>query len=459
MKKKRGRFGLISQLVNADIGIVIFFIILIYMFSSIVLYLTSKKTEVYEVCMGSLSDNITYRGIALRSETLVNSRYMGYVNYYYKETDHIAYGGLAYSVDENGEIADYADANMKSGDYFRQSDLETFRRQTRQFTEEFDPDRFYAIYDYKSISSSQAQKISNRAILAGIKNLDSTSIHTVSATSNGAILYSYDNYNNRSFEELTAKDFDSSRCRKVRLQNGQKIKKGKPVCRIVTEENWSIAIPVEDEEAAKKLQDEDYVEVRFLKNNYRSWAQVSTRQSEDGQWMANLTFSNSMEAFASDRFVDIEIQSNEERGLKVPNSAITTGEFFLVPKEYVFEGTNGQLGVLLSVYTGSSSNSQGTRFIPAVPYSETDQEYYIDNSVLRDGEIIERPNSTDQYTLGKKETLIGVYYINKGYPDFRQVHVIMENNDYSIVTPNELYGLQEHDYIVLHADSIRFNNY
>ena len=166
-----------------------------------------------------------------------------------------------------------------------------------------------------------------------------------------------------------------------------------------------------------------------------------------------------MEAFASDRFVDIEIQSNEERGLKVPNSAITTGEFFLVPKEYVFEGTNGQLGVLLSVYTGSSSNSQGTRFIPAVPYSETDQEYYIDNSVLRDGEIIERPNSTDQYTLGKKETLIGVYYINKGYPDFRQVHVIMENNDYSIVTPNELYGLQEHDYIVLHADSIRFNNY
>ena len=216
---------------------------------------------------------------------------------------------------------------------------------------------------------------------------------------------------------------------------------------------------MEDEEAAKKLQDEDYVEVRFLKNNYRSWAQVSTRQSEDGQWMANLTFSNSMEAFASDRFVDIEIQSNEERGLKVPNSAITTGEFFLVPKEYVFEGTNGQLGVLLSVYTGSSSNSQGTRFIPAVPYSETDQEYYIDNSVLRDGEIIERPNSTDQYTLGKKETLIGVYYINKGYPDFRQVHVIMENNDYSIVTPNELYGLQEHDYIVLHADSIRFNNY
>ena len=95
----------------------------------------------------------------------------------------------------------------------------------------------------------------------------------------------------------------------------------------------------------------------------------------------------------------------------------------------------------------------------AVPYSETATEYYLDNSVLRDGEILQRPNSTDQFTLGKKENLIGVYYINKGYPDFREVKVIMQNNEYSIVSSNELYGLQEYDYIVLHADSIRFNNY
>jgi hypothetical protein len=125
----------------------------------------------------------------------------------------------------------------------------------------------------------------------------------------------------------------------------------------------------------------------------------------------------------------------------------------------VFEGSNGHQGVLLRVYTGTGSSSQGTRFIAAVPYSETDDEYYLDNSVLQDGEILERPNSTEQFTLGKKEKLIGVYYINKGYPDFREVKVTMQNSDYSIVESNQLYGLQEYDYIVLHADSIRFNNY
>ena len=459
MEQKRKRESRIRQLMHIDIGMVIFFIILIYMFASIVLYVTSDKTEVYEVRMGTLSENTTCRGIALRSEKIVNSRYSGHVNYYNKETDHVAAGGLAYSVDESGEIADYADANMQAGDYFTPQDLENFRAQTIRFAEQFDPDRFYAVYDYKSSSSSQAQKISNRAILADIKNLDSTTIHTVSAAETGSIMYSYDNYSDKTFDTITAKDFDSSSCRKVQLQNGQKIQEGKPVYRIVTDVNWSVAVMAEDEATAKRLEKEEYVEVRFLKNNYTSWAHVKIRKDDDHNWLLNLEFSNSMEAFSSDRFVDIEIFSNEEKGLKVPNTSITTGEFFLVPKEYVFEGSNGQPGVLLRVYTGTGSSSQGTRFVGAVPYSETATEYYLDNSVLRDGEILQRPNSTDQFTLGKKENLIGVYYINKGYPDFREVKVIMQNNEYSIVSSNELYGLQEYDYIVLHADSIRFNNY
>ena len=459
MKEKRGLMGRIRQLVHIDIGVVIFFIILIYIFASIILYVTSKKTEVYEVRMGTLSDNAVFRGIALREETIVNSRYTGHVNYYNKETDHIAAGGLAYSVDETGEIADYADANMKAGDFFTDQDLEKFREQSINFVKDFNPDRFYSVYDYKSASSSEAQKISNRMILAGIKNLDSTSIHTVSARESGSIVYSYDNYTGKTFDNLTEKDFDSSACRKVQLQNGQKIKKGSPAYRLVTDVNWSIAILAENVEEARRLKSEEYVEVRFLKNNYTSWAYVEDPEDDKNSRLVNLKFSNSMESFCSDRFIDIEILANEEKGLKIPNSAITVGDFFLVPKEYVFEGSNGHQGVLLRVYTGTGSSSQGTRFIAAVPYSETDDEYYLDNSVLQDGEILERPNSTEQFTLGKKEKLIGVYYINKGYPDFREVKVTMQNSDYSIVESNQLYGLQEYDYIVLHADSIRFNNY
>ena len=146
----------------------------------------------------------------------------------------------------------------------------------------------------------------------------------------------------------------------------------------------------------------------------------------------------------------------EKRPLMIPMQ----GEFFVVPKDYVTKGTNNQQGVLIRYYTDAGdAGSSGTQFIPTLPYSETENSYYLDNSVLKEGMILEKKDSQDQYTLSKKKTLSGVYYINKGYPDFRQVTVNMQDDEYAIVEPNELYGLQEYDYIVLHADTVSFNNY
>lgn len=459
-KRKEKGGGRLRLLIHFDIGMIIFFIILVYIFFSVISYVTSSKTEVYEVRMGTLSENALYRGIALREEALVKSKYSGTVNYYNREGDKIRVGGLVYSVDEKGELADYADPDMLAGDYFSDRDLFQFRSQVISFVTGFNPARFYTTYDFKSASSSQAQKISNRTILLGIKDLKDSSVRAVGAGKNGSIVYSYDNYTGKTFESLTAKDFDSSACRRKQLKNGEKIAKDKTVYRVVTNENWSVAVHVDSPETAARLEEEQYVEVRFLKNNYTSWARVESRQDEEGNAFVNLLFSNSMESFCMDRFVDIEILSNTGRGLKVPNSSITEGEFFLVPKEYVFEGSNGQQGVLVRIYTDAgNAGSSGTNFIVSVPYSETESEYYLDNTVLREGMILEKRDSQDQFTLGKKEKLEGVYYINKGYPDFRQVTVSMHNSEYSIVKPNELYGLQEYDYIVLHADSVRFNNY
>ncbi|MBE6006585.1 MAG: hypothetical protein IJH93_01730 [Lachnospiraceae bacterium] len=458
--KKSERRRRLPRVENIDIGMIIFFIILVYILLSVFMYVTSRKTELYEVRMGTLSDNRVYRGIALRQESLVRSKYTGTVNYYNRECDRIKVGGLAYSVDEKGEIADYADADMLAMDYFSRADLDQFRGQVISFVSDFDPARFYTVYDFKSASSSQAQKISNRAILAGIKDLKSTTLHAVAARDTGSIVYSYDNYNGKTFEKLTAEDFDSSSCKKVQLKNGQKIREGKPAYRIVTDENWSIAIKVDSQETASQLLEEEYVEVRFLKNGFQSWASVGSKEDGDGNYFVSLTFSNSMEAFCMDRFIDIEILSNQKKGLKVPASSITEGEFFLVPKDYVIEGTNGQTGVLVRFYKDAGdAASSGTRFVASVPYSETEDYYYLDNSVLKEGMILEKQDSQDQYTLSRKEKLIGVYYINKGYPDFRQVNVNMQDKEYAIVEPNELYGLQEYDYIVLHADSVHFNNY
>ena len=199
------------------------------------------------------------------------------------------------------------------------------------------------------------------------------------------------------------------------------------------------------------------MQVRFLENQMVSWASVSSRSDDEGNYFVNLRFTNSMSVFSTDRFLDVELISAQASGLKVPNSSITKGNFFLVPKQFVFEGSNGQKGVLLEIYT--ENNEKSVQFVPAVPYSENEDCYYLDDSVLRAGEIIDRPNSSEQFTLGEQAELIGVYYINKGYPDFRQITIKYQNEEYAIVEPNSIYGLQEYDYIVLFANSIKMNDY
>ena len=438
-----------------NVGLIMFLIIFLYVFISLLSYLTSHRTEVYEVRTGALSNNMIYQGIALRRESVVNSDYTGTVNYYNKEGERIPVGELAFSVNETGKITDLVDTEEDS--FFTEEDVARFRNEAISFSRTFSPAAFSAVYDFKSGAVSSAQKISNRKILGGISDLDSASIHPCYSKEAGEILYYVDNCEGVTFENLTADDFNTSAYKKNQLRNGAKITAGDPACKIITDVNWSVAVHVASEEEADFLVKQGYIQVRFLENQMISWASVSSKSDDDGNYFVNLRFTNSMSEFCSDRFLDIELLSGQQTGLKVPNSSITKGNFFLVPKEFVFEGTNGQKGVLLEVYT--EKNEKSVQFVPAVPYSENEDCYYLDDSVLRAGEILDRPNSSDQFTLGEQAELIGVYYINKGYPDFRQITINYQNEEYAIVEPNSTYGLQEYDYIVLYANSIHMNDY
>jgi ketopantoate reductase len=58
------------------------------------------------------------------------------------------------------------------------------------------------------------------------------------------------------------------------------------------------------------------------------------------------------------------------------------------------------------------------------------------------------------YEIHDKGTLVGVYNKNKGYADFRQIQILYQNDEYSIVKSNTDYGLIEYDYIVLDAKTV-----
>ena len=64
------------------------------------------------------------------------------------------------------------------------------------------------------------------------------------------------------------------------------------------------------------------------------------------------------------------------------------------------------------------------------------------------------PDSEATYTVSKQDTLVGVFNINKGYADFKEITILNANDEYSIVKSNSEYGLNVYDHIVLKGDTV-----
>lgn len=255
-------------------------------------------------------------------------------------------------------------------------------------------------------------------------------------------------------QAITMEHFDENNYEAQQLYSNELITTGDTIFRLSTDENWCIIVPIE-ETYGQELVAEEYVKVRFTRNGYESWAQTGVIYGADGNSYLQLDFNNSMITFANDRFVDFELVLHEETGLKIPNSSIVNKEFFIIPEDYLtIGGENNKDGVIRESY-----NEDGTiysEFVETEIYSHDEQngEYYLDTAILQLGDKLYKPGSQDTYTVSKKASLIGVYNMNKGYADFRQINILYQNEEYAIVKSNTQYGLNVYDYIVLDAAAV-----
>lgn len=461
MTDNRNKITKYRRPLNLNIGMLIFAAIFVYVVVCVVAYFKTEHIVGYSVKEGSLSSTSIYKGIALRDEEIVTASDAGYVNYFAREGERAAAGNLIYTVDETGRLADYIHASDSGENTLSDSDLSELKTEITNFTNRFDRTEFSSVYNFKYSVEGTVLKLSNYNILENASALNEASGNTFinyrHAAKSGIVTYSIDGYEELKLEDMTEEYFDQKNYEKKHLVNNELIASGDPVYKLSTSEDWSIVIPVE-EEMADKLLEKEYVEVKFLKNQYKSWGEVNSYTNEAGDTFVSLTFTNSMITFCMDRFIDIELLLDDEKGLKVPISAIVQKEFFIVPKEYLTKGGNsGKDGVLLETY--DDEGNAITEFVATTIYDATDTEYYLDDSVLRPGNYIVKPESTEKYAISKTGSLTGVYNINKGYADFKQVSILSKNEEYAIVKSNTVYGLNVYDYIVLDASTVKDNEF
>lgn len=442
------------------IELLIFGAMTVYIIVLIAMYFNSEPVMGYTIQMGSLSVSKTYTGIALREEEIINSSQTGYINYYIREGERVSSRDTVYSIDESGKLATLLNSGELGENAYSDEELAELRAEVIQYDSGFDCTNFSSIYDFKYDLEGAVVKLVNLSMYENIDTLNQSSlggmVSLCSVGKSGYIVYSTDGYENLTPEEINMEIFDQSTYERNRVNNNDWIEKNAVVGKLVTDENWSIIIPIEEERIAE-LEEAEYVKVKFIKTQETSWGEVTIHHLADGDY-AQLSFTNSCKTFCTDRFIDIELVVNDEKGLKIPNSAIAEKEFFIIPAEYMSKGgEKGNYGVSKEFY--DENGELVYRFVETTVYSSNDEEFYVDNTNLSVGDYICKPNSTDKMAISKSGTLIGVYNMNKGYADFKQITILANNDEYSIVSSNTMYGLTVYDRIVLDASSVNTDDF
>ena len=444
--------------VHINIGLVVFGIICFYMMFYVYSYFTSAHISVYEVVPGSIAVNNTYTGLALRKEEVITSAYAGQINYYIKDASRAGANSIVYSVDEDGAIAKQINAAREDVSSLDEESLDKIQNKVSEYSGGYRPEAFYEVYSMKSDLNAELAEVTSigalSSIIDAISAAQNTTFHMERAGKAGVVVYYTDGFESVRPKDVTEEMFDETAYQKMNLKEKASINAGEPACKLITDEDWHIVIPARND-TIKQLADAKTVRIKFKKDDTVVRATVNI-QEKDGMSLIVLGLENSMVRFAADRFIEVELLLTEEQGLKIPNSAITKKDFFTVPMTYFQKGDNSNTEGVMIRRTDKNGEHTDT-FAAQTIYMSTEYDYYVESENLKDGDVILKPNSKETYTVHKTASLDGIYCINKGYAVFRDIDVIYQNEEYSIIRSGTKYGVNMYDHIALDGSSIAEN--
>ena len=472
--KQRREPGILSRIRSVfglNIGTVLFGVLFLYMAFSAILYLTSDKIESYQVISGPLSRNETYTGLAIREEKVCTADSDGYITYYAREGNKINANGPVYGI--SSSAPDNGDAELT------QEELNSIRNDMLSFSKGFHSSKFNSTYSFKytlegnilGYASDTTGTAENGVLTVGGQNVSK-------AANDGVVLYSMDGYEEKTTDTLKAADFDQNAYQETDLKTGKTVKSGDPVYTLVTDERWSLLIPLSEKQAAK-LADRTLVRVKFLKDDMTQNGDFSIVEI-DGQKYGQIDFNKGMIRYASDRFLEIELVTNNVTGLKIPLSSIVTKEFYKIPSKYATTNEESQQTGFMVEGSGKDGES-AMNFVTASIYAQEEMEssdaatdgneasedtkedtksepeymYYVDKKDFHEGDVIVSQTDQSRYTVKDVGVLEGVYCINQGYAVFRRIELLDQNEEYAIVSKSTSYGLTRYDHIVRNADKVK----
>ena len=442
----------------AGIVLILFAIYILVLF---VQSLQSDNISIYEVTQNKLANDDTVKGIILRDEKLVRANTSGYINYYVAEGAYVGVNTTVYSTDSSGFFHEELD-NVGADSYsLSESDTKIICSAISEYRAGFKLSDYNEIEHFRYNLENSLLKMTTAGLLKKanklLKNNNQASLNMVKAGKSGIVSFCVDGLENTTIDTINEKIFKNNNDNWKQLRQRKKVSKGDVAYKLITNNNWSVVIPITKKQY-DKLYKKDNVTVVIQKDNNQMTPEITTF-TENSKYYAKLSFTKDMLNYIDDRYLDIKLEFEQVAGLKVPVSSIIKKKFFVVPGEYIVNGgEDGSTGVMLKTYDKNGNESltfQKTK----VYYRDEKKQCYIDASSFTVGDIITANEASDGKTINLSRTawLNGVYCCNDGYCNFKRVDIKYSNSEYAIVTEDELYGLQIYDHIILNPDLINEN--
>ena len=242
-----------------------------------------------------------------------------------------------------------------------------------------------------------------------------------------------------------------------RLQVEPMNEKGYPLYKIIKSYDWQIVTYMDLEEAQQYEQGKTYP---LYINNHVYTEPIMfklTIKEEEGK-RVKLVFetNDKMGEFLDKRFISFSIGKNKETGLKIPLKSVVERNMIRIPADYIVEENN-----VTGVYRQSGEESV---FIP-IEIEEKEiietKEYVlilqeIDNTKgIQLGQTLKHPSQQQPHVVNEIETVQGVYTINASYANFKQIKILMTNDDYAILSSDSETQLKEFDQIISNPKHIK----
>ena len=440
------------RLSKVNIGIIVAFLFLAYIVYNIFVYIGKEKIYRYEVIAGSLAKTNVYEALAIREEEVKYAPETGYIDYFAREAEHVGIGDLIYTIDQSGAISDLI-APGGGQNSLTNEDLADLRKEIINFCAGYDSENFGKTYDFMYSIDGMVLKLANVNMLDQIRQINSSSdsIKMIYADETGYVVYNTDGYESVSVNGLTSELFNKDTYEKKQLISTSLVDQGSDTYKLITSDDWQLAIQLTDERA-KELEAEGFVTVRFLEDRREITAPIEIVQNGT-EFFGIISFNNSLPAYATERFIEIEIITQEETGLKIPLSSLVHKEFYLVPTDYaLYESGEDSYYFIRKTFKEDGTLSSET--VSLHIYDEIDGYYYVNDEALQIGDYLLKDSGQEEYAVAKKGELVGVYNINMGYADFRKVTIMYQNEEYAIVEKGQTYGIKQYDFIVLDSGSV-----